>query len=52
MKLKIGIVENEKQIREGISMLINGSEGFTCEYTFETAEEAMQKIPLLIWMWY
>ena len=47
MNLKIGIVEDEKQIRDGISMLINGSEDFECEHTFETAEEAIEKIPLL-----
>jgi len=47
MNLKIGIVEDEQQIRAGISMLINGSEGFVCEHTFETAEEAGEKIPLL-----
>ncbi len=47
MKIKIGIVEDEKQIREGTAILINGSEGFTCEYTFETAEDAIKKIPSL-----
>ena len=47
MNLKIGIVEDEQQIRDGISMLINGSEGFVCEHAFETAEEAIEKIPLL-----
>lgn len=47
MNLKIGIVEDEQQIRDGISMLINGSEGFVCEHAFETAEEAGEKIPLL-----
>ncbi len=47
MNLKIGIVEDEQQIRDGISMLINGSEGFVCEHTFESAEEASEKIPLL-----
>lgn len=45
MKLKIGIVEDEKQIREGMAMLINGSEGFSCEHTFATAEEAIKAIP-------
>jgi len=47
MVLKIGIVEDEKQIREGIAILINGSEGFSCEYAFDNAEEAIKKIPSL-----
>lgn len=45
MKLRIGIVEDEKQIREGMVALINGSEGFLCQHSFETAEEAIEKIP-------
>lgn len=47
MNLKIGIVEDEKQIREGVATLINDSEGFCCEYTFDDAEEAVKKIPEL-----
>ncbi|MCC6447835.1 MAG: response regulator transcription factor [Chitinophagaceae bacterium] len=47
MKLKIGIVEDEKQIRENISVFINGSEGFVCEYAFADAETAIERIPSL-----
>jgi DNA-binding NarL/FixJ family response regulator len=47
MNLNIGIVEDEKNIREGIALLIDGSEGFECKHTFNSAEEAMQKIPSL-----
>ena len=47
MKLNIGIVEDEKQIREGMTILINGSEGFSCEHAFNSAEEAIEKIPSL-----
>lgn len=47
MNLKIGIIEDEKQIREGVASLINGSEGFCCEHTFDNAEDAMRKIPEL-----
>lgn len=47
MKLNIGIVEDEKQIREGIASLINEHEGFTCKHTFECAEDAIKKIPSL-----
>ena len=48
MNLTIGIVEDEKNIREGIALLVDASEGFECKHTFDSAEEAMQKIPLLI----
>ena len=47
MKIKVGIVEDENQIRQGISLLINGSEGFVCENTFDTAEAAIKNIPAL-----
>ena len=45
--IKVGIVEDEKQIREGLAVLINGSEGFSCVNTFDTAEEAIEKIAAL-----
>ena len=47
MEIKVGIVEDDKQIRESLAILINGSEGFSCVNTFDTAEEAIKKIPLL-----
>ncbi|MBK6640809.1 MAG: response regulator transcription factor [Bacteroidetes bacterium] len=47
MNLKIGIVEDEQQISDGIRMLINGSEGFSCEHAFQTAEFAISEIPKL-----
>lgn len=45
MKLSVGIVEDEKQIRESMAILINGSEGFYCESVFSSAEEALEKVP-------
>ncbi len=45
--IKVGIVEDEKQIRESLAILINGSEGFTCEHTFSDAEAAILKLPQL-----
>lgn len=45
MNLSIAIIEDEKQIREGIFALINDSEGFSCEHAFDNAEEAIKKIP-------
>lgn len=47
MKLKIGIVEDDNRIREGMAVLINGSEGFSCTDVFESAEEAIKEIPKL-----
>lgn len=45
--IKVGIVEDEKQIRESLAMLINGSEGFCCEYAFANAEDAIDALPTL-----
>ncbi len=47
MKINVGIVEDEKQIRESLVTLINGSEGFSCIHSFESAEDAIASIPLL-----
>lgn len=47
MEIKVGIIEDEKEIREGLKFLINGSEGFSCIDTFENAKEALEKIPSL-----
>lgn len=45
MLIRVGIVEDEKSIREGISMLINDSEGFRCDHAYSRAEEAISGIP-------
>lgn len=47
MEITVGIVEDDKQIRESMVVLINGSEGFSCSHAFENAEEAITKIPTL-----
>lgn len=47
MELKIGIIEDEKQIREGIVAMINGSEGFFCKYAYDNAEDAIKEVPAL-----
>lgn len=47
MEIKVGIIEDEREIREGLQFLINGSEGFTCLHVFENAKEALEKIPSL-----
>lgn len=47
MELNIGIIEDEKQIREGMITMINGSEGFSCKHAFDNAEDAIKKVPML-----
>ncbi|MEI9919768.1 MAG: response regulator transcription factor [Bacteroidota bacterium] len=47
MNIRVGIIEDEKQIRESLTILINGSEGFSCENAFETAAHAIRDIPSL-----
>lgn len=48
MLINVGIVEDNKKIREGLATLIDGSEGFRCKAFYETAEEALRKFPLEI----
>jgi RNA polymerase sigma factor (sigma-70 family) len=47
MQIKVGIIEDEAEIRESLQKLINGSEGFTCTHTFQTGAEALAGIPEL-----
>lgn len=43
--INVGIIEDEKEISESMRSLINGSEGFSCVNAFDTAEEAIKKLP-------
>ena len=45
MTIKVAIVEDNEKIREGLATLIDGSEGFQCSATYETAEEALRRLP-------
>ncbi len=47
MAIQVGIVEDEKQIRESLMILIDGSEGFSCKHAFVDAESALDEIPFL-----
>lgn len=47
MAIQVGIVEDEKQIRESLMILIDGSEGFSCKHVFADAESAIDIIPTL-----
>ena len=45
MLINVAIVEDEKEIRESLAILINGSNGYTCIHAFSTAEAALQFLP-------
>jgi len=47
MTIRVAIVEDEKQIRESLMILIDGSEGFSCKHTFVDAESAIEILPTL-----
>lgn len=42
--IKVAIVEDRREIREGLAMLIGGTEGFRCTGAYRTMEETLQKI--------
>jgi DNA-binding NarL/FixJ family response regulator len=42
--INVAIVEDEDEVREGLAVLINGSEGFRCIQTFSSAESALPEI--------
>lgn len=43
--IHVVIIEDIKEIREGLRMLIDGSEGFVCNKSFATADEAIIELP-------
>lgn len=43
--IKVAIIEDEKELREALSTILRRSEGLSCEYVFENAEEALKMIP-------
>jgi DNA-binding NarL/FixJ family response regulator len=42
--IKVAIIEDRREIREGLAMLINGTEGFHCQGSYRSMEEALEKI--------
>ena len=42
--IKVAIIEDRREIREGLAMLISGTEGFRCTGSFRSMEEALAKI--------
>ncbi|MBI4663154.1 MAG: response regulator transcription factor [Verrucomicrobia bacterium] len=45
--LKVAIVEDTRETRESLALLINGSPGFRCVAACPTAEQALNQIPSL-----
>jgi DNA-binding NarL/FixJ family response regulator len=43
-EIKVMIVEDQEDVREGLRLLINGSEGYRCVAACRTAEEALERI--------
>jgi DNA-binding NarL/FixJ family response regulator len=42
--IKTAIIEDQRDIRDGLTMLINGTEGYSCTGSFRSMEEALDKI--------
>lgn len=42
--IKVAIIEDRREIREGLAMLIGGTEGFLCTGSYRSMEEALEKI--------
>jgi DNA-binding NarL/FixJ family response regulator len=43
----VAIIEDIKEIREGLQMLIDSSDGFSCIKTYSSGEEAIAELPAL-----
>lgn len=43
--ITVAIVEDIREIREGLRLLIDNSDGFSCPLVYATAEEALKAIP-------
>ena len=42
--LKVMLVEDQRDVREGLSVLINGTPGFRCTQTYRTMDEALHSV--------
>jgi DNA-binding NarL/FixJ family response regulator len=43
--IHVVIIEDVKEIREGLQLIIDSSEGFSCNQTFSAAEQAIEQLP-------
>jgi DNA-binding NarL/FixJ family response regulator len=44
--VRVGIIEDKRELREGLMMLINGTPGYRCSQTSRSMEEALTKVRL------
>src|SRR5437764_12800262 len=42
--IKTAIIEDQRDIREGLAMLINGTEGYRCTGSYRSMEEALAQL--------
>ncbi|HLA96495.1 MAG TPA: response regulator transcription factor [Pyrinomonadaceae bacterium] len=42
--INVGIIEDRREIREGLGMLIDGTEGFRCTCKFSSMEEGLRRL--------
>src|SRR5258708_22438712 len=42
--IKVAIIEDRREIREALAILINGTEGFRCAGVYRVMEEALDRI--------
>jgi DNA-binding NarL/FixJ family response regulator len=42
--LRVAVIEDEREVREGLAVLINGTPGFRCSGAFRSVEDAMTGI--------
>ena len=43
--IKVAIVEDEREIRESLALLVNGTDGYVCTGSYRSMEEALERIP-------
>jgi DNA-binding NarL/FixJ family response regulator len=42
--LRVAVIEDEREVREGLAVLINGTSGFRCSGTFRSVEDALANL--------
>ena len=43
-EIKVAVIEDMREVREGLAMLINGTDGFLCVGRFRSMEEAIRNL--------
>ena len=45
--IRVAIIEDRTEVREGLRQILNGADGFACTGTYSTMEMALAQLPLL-----